>query len=94
MGTTVKVKMIITEDIINQLNKHFKSKSTVICFVKGDNCVNITIKDMYLDFINVYPNRQFYKDLEDFLESKGIYDINYNNTKSCFWKFGYSGYRD
>jgi len=81
------MKNIITDEIFMQLNEHFKSKGSIISFVKNDiNSVYITIKDVYLDSINVYPNKQFYIELEKYLESKGIWNISYNNAKSCFWK--------
>ena len=62
------MKNIITDEIFMQLNEHFKSKGSIISFVKNDiNSVYITIKDVYLDSINVYPNKQFYIELEKYL---------------------------
>ncbi|MWV44939.1 hypothetical protein GRF59_15055 [Paenibacillus sp. HJL G12] len=76
----------ITEEYINEFNQTLKNMGSIIKLRRNGFKVDIGITDnAFVSSFVLNPSNEFYSKLEAFLKTKGIHQVTYNNTGSCFW---------
>lgn len=82
------MKSAITMEHIEEFNRILESEGSIIRLHLDRGTANIVLlNEQYIKNFIINPTSTFYKKLETFFSGKEIYDLSYNNTGSCFWKF-------
>lgn len=82
--------MKITQEMLNEFNNLMELEGSVIRLKTDDrifDTINIKLpedKNVYSFILN--PTDEWYNKLENFFKQKGIPELKYNNTGSCFWQ--------
>lgn len=80
----------ITKEMVDGFNEVLKNENSVLYLYKREDGYSVDIKllpDKYLnmEYQVINPNKNFYKELEDYFLARYEMKITYNNTGSCFW---------
>ncbi|WP_064199034.1 hypothetical protein [Brevibacillus brevis] len=82
---------LITKEMVNEFNGILEAEGSIIrLHIEGERgTVDIGfMDDPYIKNFVLNPENKFYEKLKGFFTSKGIYNLSFNNTGSCFWKIG------
>lgn len=80
---------LITDEMILEFNNILKNEGSIIILKRNDDgrTVQFIINDKNIESFIINLNDSFYEKLEKFFREKGITDLRYNNSGSCFWKY-------
>lgn len=84
------MKMVITNEQIDEFNEILIDRGSALRIEKNKEIQSVQIvlvnqKDVKC--YDAYPTKEFYELLEDFFTTKGVLNIQYNNTATSFWEF-------
>jgi len=86
------IKNLITDEMIQEFNEILIKEGSILRLEKGKGTigsVDIVLQDdQYIKHNSIGGlTNKFYDKLNYFFRQKGVWELNYNNTATCFWCF-------
>jgi len=86
------IKNLITDEMIQEFNGILIKESSILRLQKSkytNGSYDIVLReDSYIQYnIAGGLTDKFYDKLNSFFRQKGVWELNYNNTATCFWCF-------
>jgi len=86
------VKSLITDEMIQEFNEILIKEGSILRLEKGKGTMGgvdiILQNDQYINHNSIGGlSSKFYDKLNSFFRQKGVWELNYNNTATCFWCF-------
>jgi len=86
------IKSLITDEMIQEFNEMLIKENSILRLEKGKGTMGsvdiILQNDQYISHNSIGGlTNKFYDKLNSFFRQKGAWELNYNNTATCFWCF-------